>query len=69
MTNKVVLKDDTDTDLDYMLIFDNEVSLDNVKKVINEVKSNVKDYGNGDIFEALQAVSTFDLEMVDSIKL
>ena len=69
MTNKVVLKDDTDTDFDYMLIFDNEVSLDNVKKVINEVKSNVKDYGNGDIFEALQAVSTFDLEMVDSIKL
>lgn len=65
MVNKIILRDNGDRQYDDLITFDKDVSLDDIKRVIEEVKkNNNEDYTNEDIYEGLKKLSSFEIEWI-----
>ena len=64
MVNKIILRDSGDRQYDDLITFDKDVSLDDIKRVIEEVKNNDEDYTNEDIYEGLKKLSSFEIEWI-----
>lgn len=65
MVNKIILRDSCDSQFDDLITFDKDVSLDDIKRVIEEVKNNNnEDYTNEDIYEGLKKLSSFEIEWI-----
>jgi hypothetical protein len=62
MVNKIILRDSCDSQYDDLILFDKDVSLDDIKRVIEEVKNNNnEDYTNEDIYNALDELSSYEI--------
>lgn len=46
MVNKIILRDSCDSQFDDLITFDKDVSLDDIKSVIEEVKNSNENYTN-----------------------
>ena len=64
MVNKIILRDSGSELYDDLITFDKDVSLDDIKRVIEEVKNNNEDYTNEDIYEGLKKLSSFEIEWI-----
>lgn len=64
MVNKIILRDNGDRQYDDLITFDKDVSLDDIKRVIEEVKNKDEDYTNEDIYEGLKKLSSFEIEWI-----
>lgn len=65
MVNKIILRDSCDSQYDDLITFDKDVSLDDIKRVIEEVKNNNnEDYTNEDIYKELKKLSSFEIEWI-----
>lgn len=64
MVNKIILRDSGDSQYDDLITFDKDVSLDDIKRVIEEVKNNNEDYTNEDIYKELKKLSSFEIEWI-----
>lgn len=64
MVNKIILRDSGDSQYDDLITFDKDVSLDDIERVIEEVKNNNEDYTNEDIYEELKKLSSFEIEWI-----
>ncbi len=64
MVNKIILRDNGDRQYDDLITFDKDVSLDDIKRVIEEVKNNNEDYTNEDIYKELKKLSSFEIEWI-----
>lgn len=64
MVNKIILRDNGDRQYDDLITFDKDVSLDDIKRVIEEVKNNNEDYTNEDIYKGLKKLSSFEIEWI-----
>lgn len=59
MTNKIILRDNTDKQFDDLIIFNKDVKYDDIKAQIQKVKEEVADYTSTDIYKALRGLSSF----------
>ena len=64
MVNKIILRDSGDSQYDDLITFDKDVSLDDIEKVIEEVKNSNEDYTNEDIYKELKKLSSFEIEWI-----
>lgn len=64
MVNKIILRDSGDSQYDDLITFDKDVSLDDIKRVIEEVKNSNEDYTNEDIYKELKKLSSFEIEWI-----
>lgn len=61
MVNKIILRDSGDSQYDDLIIFDKDVSLDDIEKKIEEVKDKNENYTNEDIYDALDELSSCEI--------
>lgn len=64
MVNKIILRDSGDSQYDDLITFDKDVSLDDIERVIEEVKNSNEDYTNEDIYKELKKLSSFEIEWI-----
>ena len=64
MVNKIILRDSGDSQYDDLITFNKEVWIDEMKRVIEEVKNNNEDYTNEDIYKELKKLSSFEIEWI-----
>lgn len=64
MVNKIILRDSGDSQFDDLITFNKDVSLDDIERVIEEVKNNDEDYTNEDIYKELKKLSSFEIEWI-----
>ena len=64
MVNKIILRDSGDSQYDDLITFDKDVSLDDIKRVIEEVKNSNENYTNEDIYKELKKLSSFEIEWI-----
>ncbi len=64
MVSKIILRDSGSELYDDLITFDKDVSLDDIKRVIEEVKNNNEDYTNEDIYKELKKLSSFEIEWI-----
>lgn len=64
MVNKIILRDSVDSQYDDLITFDKDVSLDDIERVIEEVKNSNENYTNEDIYEELKKLSSFEIEWI-----
>lgn len=64
MVNKIILRDSGDSQYDDLITFDKDVSLDDIERVIEEVKNSNENYTNEDIYEELKKLSSFEIEWI-----
>ena len=64
MVNKIILRDSCDSQFDDLITFNKDVSLDDIKRVIEEVKNSNEDYTNEDIYKELKKLSSFEIEWI-----
>lgn len=64
MVNKIILRDSGDSQYDDLISFNKDVSLDDIKRVIEEVKNSNENYTNEDIYEELKKLSSFEIEWI-----
>ena len=64
MVNKIILRDSGDSQYDDLITFNKDVSLDDIERVIEEVKNSNEDYTNEDIYKELKKLSSFEIEWI-----
>lgn len=64
MVNKIILRDSGDSQFDDLITFDKDVSLDDIERVIEEVKNSNENYTNEDIYKELKKLSSFEIEWI-----
>ena len=64
MVNKIILRDSGDSQYDDLITFDKDVSLDDIERVIEEVKNSNENYTNEDIYKELKKLSSFEIEWI-----
>lgn len=64
MVNKIILRDSGDSQYDDLITFNKDVSLDDIERVIEEVKNSNENYTNEDIYEELKKLSSFEIEWI-----
>lgn len=64
MVNKIILRDSGDSQYDDLITFDKDVSLDDIERIIEEVKNSNEDYTNEDIYKELKKLSSFEIEWI-----
>lgn len=63
-TNKIILRDEADSQFDDLITFENDVLLEDIYSQISYVKQNVEDYTNEDIYIALQQLGKYTIEYI-----
>ena len=66
---KFILRDDTDTQFDDLIEFENDVWLDDIYSEIAFVKQNVKDYTNEDIYIALGVLGNLTITPIGHLNI
>lgn len=61
MVNKIILRDSCDSQYDDLILFDKNVSLIDIERVIEEVKDKNENYTNEDIYNALDELSSYEI--------
>lgn len=62
---KIILRDDTDSQFDDLITFENPVLLEDIYSTIRYVKDNVEDYTNEDIYIGLKNnIGNFTIEFI-----
>ena len=64
MVNKIILRDSCDSQYDDLILFDKDVSLDDIERAIEEVKNSNENYTNEDIYKELKKLSSFEIEWI-----
>lgn len=64
MVNKIILRDEADSQFDDLITFKNDVLLEDIYKQIDYVKQNVEDYTNEDIYQALSKLGQYTIEYI-----
>lgn len=64
MVSKIILRDSGDSQFDDLITFDKDVSLNDIERVIEEVKNSNEDYTNEDIYKELKKLSSFEIEWI-----
>ena len=67
--NKIILRDAADTLYDDLITFENDVLLEDISKIIEEVKENIEDYTVEDVYKALTKLGNYTLEWIGDYKI
>lgn len=65
---KFILRDETDTQFDDLITFENDVLLDDIYSQINYVKENIEDYTNEDIYISLAQLGKFTIDFIGQLE-
>lgn len=64
---RFILRDSCDSQFDDLITFENEVLLDDIYSTIADIKYNVEDYTNEDIYQGLTNLGNFTIDYIGQL--
>ena len=59
---KFILRDSTSKQFDDLVIFENDIDIENVRELIENLKENKEDYTNEDVYNELDKLGNYSMQ-------
>ena len=63
-TNKIILRDSTSTQFDDLITFKHDIDIKEVINKIQQLKKEIPEYTNEDVYEKLKEIDAFTLDYI-----